>query len=196
MSFSNKIILSIVLALSTFGLASAGSSSGSHVCFPYVTSSNGNVVHDSSGHCVRHSLWTPDAAMSACNGKKPKASKPKMVNKSIVLNAGALFDHDSSDIKSESTSELDDITSYINNMSDVQAVEITGHTDSRGSNQYNNALSMHRATSVKNYLIDRGVSTNVISTSGVGESQPIADNETSAGRAKNRRVEINVNGEN
>lgn len=187
-------LASIIISLSASTFAIAGADSSGHVCFPYITVTNGKILRDNDGHCVRTGTWTPDRAIAECARAMP--SSPKTVNTAFTLSAGALFDHDSAVIKTESTSELNDIADHIKNRSDVQAVEITGHTDSRGSAQYNDGLSMRRATSVKNYLIDHGVSPTVISTSGMGENQPVATNESAEGRAKNRRVEINVKSDN
>lgn len=69
-------------------------------------------------------------------------------------------------------------------------VEIQGHTDSRGSDTYNQALSERRAMSVKDYLVSQGISASRITTQGFGESKPAATNDTAAGRAINRRVVI------
>lgn len=71
-------------------------------------------------------------------------------------------------------------------------VRIIGHTDSTGSDAINNPLSVNRATSVRDYLVDHGVATQRIAVDGRGSHEPIADNSTEAGRAKNRRVEIFV----
>ena len=73
-------------------------------------------------------------------------------------------------------------------------VEVGGHTDSIGSDAYNQKLSVRRAESVKNYLVGKGVEKNRVYTEGKGEKQPVADNKTAEGRAKNRRVEIEVVG--
>ncbi|MNH40347.1 Outer membrane porin F precursor [compost metagenome] len=70
---------------------------------------------------------------------------------------------------------------------------MVGHTDSVGSDAYNQALSERRASSVAEYLLSQGVAPNKITSEGKGESQPIADNETEEGRAKNRRVELHIN---
>ena len=69
-----------------------------------------------------------------------------------------------------------------------------GHTDSVGTDKYNNKLSQRRADAVKAYLVSKGIEPNRIYTEGKGEKQPVADNKTSEGRAKNRRVEIEVVG--
>jgi len=69
-------------------------------------------------------------------------------------------------------------------------MEVIGHTDSIADDAYNLDLSNRRAATVKNWLVRNGISADRITTRGMGESQPIADNETEAGRAQNRRVEI------
>ena len=69
-----------------------------------------------------------------------------------------------------------------------------GHTDSVGSDAYNQKLSVKRADSVKAYLVSKGIEKNRVYTEGKGEKQPVADNKTAAGRSKNRRVEIEVVG--
>ena len=69
-----------------------------------------------------------------------------------------------------------------------------GHTDSVGNDAYNQKLSVRRAESVKAYLVTKGIEKNRIYTEGKGEKQPVADNKTKEGRAKNRRVEIEVVG--
>jgi len=78
------------------------------------------------------------------------------------------------------------------NQNPVTTVTIIGHTDSTGSDAINNPLSMDRANSTRNYLVARGVAANRVATDGRGSREPIADNNTNEGRAKNRRVEIYV----
>jgi outer membrane protein OmpA-like peptidoglycan-associated protein len=78
------------------------------------------------------------------------------------------------------------------NQNPVTTVTIIGHTDSTGSDAINNPLSMDRANSTRNYLVGRGVAANRIGTDGAGSRQPVADNSSAQGRAKNRRVEIYV----
>ena len=69
-----------------------------------------------------------------------------------------------------------------------------GHTDSVGGDEYNQKLSIRRSEAVKAYLVSKGIETNRVYTEGKGEKQPVADNKTAEGRAKNRRVEIEVVG--
>ena len=76
----------------------------------------------------------------------------------------------------------------------LEVIIAVGHTDSIGTVQYNQRLSVRRAEAVKAYLVSKGIERNRVYTEGKGESQPVADNRTKEGRAKNRRVEIEVVG--
>ena len=76
----------------------------------------------------------------------------------------------------------------------IEAIISTGHTDSVGSDAYNQALSIRRANAVKNYLVSKGIAAERVYVEGKGEKQPVATNKTAEGRAKNRRVEIEVVG--
>ena len=76
----------------------------------------------------------------------------------------------------------------------LEVIIAVGHTDSIGTDAYNQRLSVRRAEAVKAYLVSRGIEANRVYTEGKGEKQPVADNKTAAGRAKNRRVEIEVVG--
>ncbi len=99
------------------------------------------------------------------------------------------FDFDKSEIKEESKPELDVFISFLKENSKVQ-VEIQGHTDNQGSDNYNQTLSTSRAQAVYNYLIDKGISPTRLLYKGFGPMKPIADNSTEAGRSKNRRIEF------
>ena len=76
----------------------------------------------------------------------------------------------------------------------LEVIVLVGHTDSVGNDAYNQKLSVRRAEAVKAYLVSKGVEANRIYTEGKGESQPVADNKTAEGRAKNRRVDVEVVG--
>lgn len=100
------------------------------------------------------------------------------------------FASGSAAIKPELRSVLEAFADGLSRDSAGMHVRIVGHTDSNGSDAINNPLSRERAESVKDFLSDRGVAASRIETSGRGEREPIASNETAEGRAKNRRVEI------
>jgi OOP family OmpA-OmpF porin len=123
---------------------------------------------------------------------KPAPAPKPVVRETITLGAHALFDHDKSNLRPEGKSELDALAAKLRTFSSVQSINVVGHTDSDGTEAYNQGLSERRAASVKDYLIQQGVSGSVISTSGKGESAPAASNATRDGRQQNRRVEISI----
>jgi outer membrane protein OmpA-like peptidoglycan-associated protein len=101
------------------------------------------------------------------------------------------FDTNRYEIKSNLRPVLDRFATTLN-QNTVTMVTIIGHTDSTGTDAINNPLSVNRAVSTRDYLVARGVATNRIAIDGRGSREPIADNSTADGRAKNRRVEIFV----
>ncbi|WP_341685479.1 OmpA family protein [Limnohabitans sp.] len=94
-----------------------------------------------------------------------------------------------SDIQARLKPILDQFAQGVNQQGSME-VKIVGHTDSTGSDAINNPLSMRRAESARDYLVSRGVASSRISTEGRGSREPIADNATEAGRARNRRIDI------
>ncbi len=96
-------------------------------------------------------------------------------------------------MKAEGRAKLDDLVGKIKGIS-LEVIIAVGHTDSVGSDAYNQKLSVKRAEAVKAYLVTKGIEKNRVYTEGKGEKQPVADNKTPEGRAKNRRVEIEVVG--
>ena len=112
----------------------------------------------------------------------------KAGKKSLVLE-GVNFEYDKAKLTAESEVVLDRVAASLVDWSDVN-VEIAGHTDSRGADAYNMKLSQARADAVRDYLASKGVAASRMTTKGYGETTPIADNKTDAGRAKNRRVEL------
>ena len=111
----------------------------------------------------------------------------------VSFSADALFDFDKAVLKPEGKGKLDDLTSKLQGIN-LEVIIAVGHTDSVGTDGYNQKLSIRRAESVKAYLQSKGIEANRIYTEGKGESQPVADNKSAAGRAQNRRVEIEVVG--
>jgi outer membrane protein OmpA-like peptidoglycan-associated protein len=111
-------------------------------------------------------------------------------NATIVLN-NIFFDFDKSLLKSESGPELDRIVELLKEKSTMQ-IEIAGHTDNVGTDEYNKALSERRASTVVAYLIRRGINKDRLKVQFFGESKPLETNETEAGRERNRRVEFKI----
>jgi OOP family OmpA-OmpF porin len=118
---------------------------------------------------------------------------PAVGSEKVSFAADALFDFDKAVLKPEGKAKLDDLASKMQGIN-VEVIIAVGHTDSVGKDAYNQKLSMRRSESVKAYLQAKGIEANRIYTEGKGESQPVDSNKTSAGRAKNRRVEIEVVG--
>ncbi|WP_210015420.1 OmpA family protein, partial [Pseudomonas palmensis] len=122
--------------------------------------------------------------------EKAPAPEPEV----ITLNdqGSVMFAYDSAELTPAAQQQLRTLTGKLNDPS-VASIKVIGHTDSRGSDAYNQALSERRASSVAEYLISQGLAPQKITSQGRGEREPIADNETDAGRAQNRRVELHLN---
>lgn len=114
-------------------------------------------------------------------------------DRGLVLTLGdVLFGTGRSDLTSGGTNTLDKLVVFLNNYPDRNVV-IEGHTDDVGSLDMNQTLSQHRADSVKFYLVQQGIRHKRLAASGMGETQPIADNQSPSGRQQNRRVEVIIN---
>jgi outer membrane protein OmpA-like peptidoglycan-associated protein len=109
----------------------------------------------------------------------------------VTFESGLLFDFDSDRLRAESKKNLDNLASSLGSFGDSKLL-LVGHTDNQGSDQYNLDLSRRRADAVATYLESHGVSVSRVETNGRGESEPIATNDTDAGRQQNRRVEAAI----
>lgn len=109
----------------------------------------------------------------------------------VTFDSGLLFDFDSSVVKGAARSNLTELANSLRQYPDTEVL-IVGHTDAQGSDTYNQGLSERRAEAAKNFLVTQGVPANRIRTEGLGESEPVASNDTDAGRAQNRRVEVAI----
>jgi OOP family OmpA-OmpF porin len=167
----------------------------------YVGDNSGHYITDSNGNCVKTGSWTADMMTVDCGAPAPVEAKapppppappPAPTYETVTLTSEALFDHDKSNLKPQGKAQLDALADKINKDDRVVDVKIIGHTDSDGSEAYNQALSLRRANTVRDYVVEKGVRPEIISVSGMGESQPVADNSTKEGRAQNRRVEVMV----
>ncbi|ADU92080.1 outer membrane protein OmpA [Taylorella equigenitalis] len=184
---TSKFALAIALAFSA-GVASAQTVDN------WVSDFGDPVVSD-FGDCWQNDFWTPATALPECGGvtePSAPAAQPITANK-VTFNADTFFDFDKSSLKPEGRTVLDQIAEQVKLLT-LESLITVGHTDSIGTNAYNQKLSERRAATVKNYLIDKGVPAEQIIASGRGETQPIADNRTREGRAQNRRVDIEMVG--
>ena len=163
--------------------------------------------------CWRDAAWTPATAAAGCDGAlaapaaapaaaapaAPAAAAPAAkpaaapVANKVTYAADAFFDFDKAVLKPEGKAKLDDLASKIKGIN-LEVIIAVGHTDSVGSDAYNQKLSVRRSEAVKAYLVSKGIDKSRVYTEGKGEKQPVADNKTKEGRAKNRRVEIEVVG--
>lgn len=123
-----------------------------------------------------------------------KPVEPAPQSEVITLSdaSNVLFDFDKSDLTPAAKAQLDTLMDKLRN-ADVVSIKVIGHTDSKGSDAYNQALSERRASSVAAYLLSQGLAPNKLTSEGRGESEPVADNASDEGRAENRRVELHIN---
>ena len=168
----------------------------------YAQDASGNIVRNSTGLCWRTGYWTPADAVPGCDGAlvaaaapapAPAAPAPVPTAEKVTFAADAFFDFDKATLKPEGKAKLDDLASKLGSLN-LEVIIAVGHTDSVGSDAYNQKLSVRRAEAVKSYLVGKGVDEKRVYTEGKGEKQPVATNSTAAGRAQNRRVEIEVVG--
>ena len=166
--------------------------------------------------CWRDANWTPATAAPGCDGAlaapapapaaapaapaapaaapaAPAAKPAAPTSSKVTYAADAFFDFDKAVLKPEGKAKLDDLASKVKAIN-LEVIIAVGHTDSVGSDAYNQKLSIRRAEAVKAYLVSKGIDKSRVYTEGKGEKQPVADNKTKEGRAKNRRVEIEVVG--
>lgn len=139
---------------------------------------DGDSVGDKEDHCP---LVAGTVAAKGCALDEALLAEIKSASEHIYFNSGK------STIKAESYPDLDKLAKIFSEHPEVKA-SIEGHTDSQGNDQMNLNLSRARAKAVKDYLIKKGVDADHLSSEGYGETRPVADNGTAAGRAKNRRV--------
>jgi len=160
------------------------------------------VWKDGSGECWKSGYWTPAMAIEECDPdliSKPgrpapaPAAKPAPGAKTLTITSTQLFAFNKSDLSSDAKARLDrEVLVRLNEFATIQFINVYGHTDRIGSAQYNQKLSERRAKAVGDYLGSHGISRSRLSTAGFGESRPVATNDTDAGRAENRRVELKV----
>ena len=185
----------------------------------YVIDQRDVVAKSGFGLCWRTGYWTPAAAAAdkagcecdkdllpkgtcdgaaaaapaAAQGAAPAVAAPKPAGEKITVAADALFDFNKAVLRPEGKAKLDELADKLGQVN-VETIVATGHTDSVGTDAYNQGLSVRRANTVKAYLVSKGVAAERVLVEGKGETQPVASNATKDGRAQNRRVVVEVVG--
>lgn len=197
----SKILSKGVITLFAAGALTAYGSlvqADDYVVKERVQASDGTPVRDSQGDCVR----TPylGEAVIECDPdlfveeEEPVVMTP--VFETITISSDVLFDFDSTVIKPEAADEMAAIAERIrmkeqDKSAELLSVELVGHTDSIGTEEYNQGLSERRAQAVEDYIVEHhDADADLITTRGEGEMNPVASNDTREGRALNRRVEL------
>lgn len=147
-----------------------------------------------AGLGLRHRFLAPPTAPARpvvqAAAAPPPAPPPPVEKKKIVLR-GVHFDFDKAEIRADARPILDAAAATLKQEGSI-AISVEGHTDAIGTEEYNERLSVRRATAVRDYLARASVDASRMTVRGFGESQPVASNDTPDGRAQNRRVELRV----
>ena len=210
MNINKLISISLITVFSVFFIPAALAEEGN------LNDSSGRSVRDGFRGCVLADSNTfdpdcrPEVPQPVVEKPQPIVLPPPVVYTApppppkrapviqvLNLNAsgGSNFANHSAKLTALARARLSDFATHIRT-SDVTPVSIgiVGHTDSNGTVAHNQKLSIKRAVSIANFLVDQGLNKELIRISGKGESQPVASNKTPMGRAANRRVEITING--
>jgi outer membrane protein OmpA-like peptidoglycan-associated protein len=149
----------------------------------------GAVVGGAAGAIIGHQMdqQAKELAISIPGAKVERVGEGIQV----TFDSGLLFDFDSDAIRSDAGRNLVELAKSLNKYPKSQLL-IVGHTDSKGDDSYNQSLSLRRASSAASYLASQSVTRSRIATNGRGESEPLASNDTDAGRQLNRRVEVAI----
>ena len=214
-----KKLNKVAMLIATAALASAA---GAQTVDNWVSSNGITWKNGTNELCWRDANWTPATAAVGCDGAivapapapapvaapmapkaapapAPAAAAPAPVvvappaATKVTYAADAFFAFDKAVLKPEGKAKLDDLVGKVKDIN-LEVIIAVGHTDAVGTDAYNQKLSVKRSEAVKAYLVSKGIEKNRVYTEGKGEKQPVADNKTGEGRAKNRRVEIEVVG--
>ena len=199
----SAILFKMAVVLVSAVLATGTAFADREIVTGYATDTDGTIIHDSAGNCVRTKNWTPEkAVVVGCDGVVLKAPTETYkggssgVGATFLIPSASLFELNSAELTEQGKEDLKAYRAKIKpELAQAIAAVIVGHSDSTGSEAYNIKLSKRRAEAVRDYLIEGGVSPGILRVVGWGSKDPIASNDTEAGRAENRRVEVVVYGE-
>lgn len=188
------------------GSALAHSDNIEHTGNGYV-GSGGDIITTGLDTCLRAGVWSPDEQINACEGIEdvvevveepvevveapPAAPENKIETIAVVRNAN--FETDSSTLTDEGRGKIVAVMSELAGLDEIGSLTVIGHTDSRGSEAYNQSLSERRAQTVADLLATQFGATEM-KVVGLGETMPIGTNDTPEGRLENRRVEVIFDG--
>ena len=185
----------------------------------YLSDDNGNVLVSGDGTCFRSDAWSEANQVDACEIMEKAIPDDNSVNSADVENDAVsdnatsqpvtaepspatgepnvltgqfLFQSGSGQFSPADDAEMDALIRTLSNYQNIKSINVVGHTDDSGPAAYNQSLSQRRATTVKNKL-EEAFPQTPISASGLGETAPVATNETAEGRQQNRRVEVQIN---
>lgn len=180
----NKIMAVAALAFSGAVFAQANEN---------LTDNSGILVKNNYGECV---TVLANKGLTGCGASAPVAqpqAPAQVVTETVTANADAYFDFDKSTLKPAGKQAIQELAAQLAQPNvQLQGIEVVGHTDSKGSDAYNQKLSERRALAVGNELVANGIPASMIAARGEGERNPRASNATAEGRAQNRRVDITI----
>ena len=171
-----------------------------------ILTSGGNAIISGQGECIQLGGYSEENTNDACEGReaaaeeptaeaepapKPEPKKAEPIVSIATLGGKALFATNSAELGGEGEQALADLLVQLERFQEISVIYVTGHTDDRGSDAYNQELSERRAATVASYLQAAYPSVDITSQ-GMGESVPRETNSTAAGRAANRRVEVQI----
>ena len=209
-----KKLNQVAMIIASVAVAGSAFATGTAVNSDNWRNGSGNLqwkIGNASGLCWRNASWTPATAAPGCDGaiaakaaapdaaghqlfgQIDAAAKPAAAATKVTYAADAFFASNQAVLKAAGKAKLDDLIGKVKGIN-LEVIVAVGHTDSKGSDKANQALSVRRAEAVKAYLVSKGIEKNRVYTEGKGSKQPVADNKTAEGRAKNNRVEIEVVG--
>ena len=177
------------------GGAALGILTGGLICYAQDGDEDDDGVFDRRDRCPDTSANTPVEHHGCPLPQYPASVKAEPAQAEVITLSDAddvLFAFNSADLTPSMQSKLDSVMGKLQDPS-VASIKVVGHTDSVGSDEYNQELSQKRASSVAEYLLSQHVAPNKVTSEGKGESEPVADNDTEEGRAQNRRVELHIN---
>lgn len=180
----SKLSLSVLATVAMLGAPMAFADNHLFVKDPY-----NRPVKDPFGRCI---ITRGGTDFPECTGVAAVTPPPEPTVSTMTLSADAFFDFDKSDLKPAGRASLDQLVADLNRVQQVNRITVVGHTDSIGTDAYNQGLSERRAATVRDYLVSRGVNPAIVSSRGEGERNPVASNATAEGRAQNRRVEVTI----